>query len=270
VSGENFTLSICEDCGFVFTNPRPFISDAAPYYESEAYVSHSKTKAGMINNLFHLSRLYTIAYKKRIIRKYSKGKNILDYGCGTGEFLKSMASSGYHCHGIEPNLQAREKASSDKRLIVNDESDLKNIKDGSLHVITLWHVLEHVYPLRERLNAFERMLADEGMLFVAVPNMLSYDAKKYGPHWAAWDVPRHVHHFSPRSIKRLLENQGFEFVESKALLLDAFYISMLSEKYAHGKSKNFHAMINGLKSNLKAFVGDHNYSSLIYIFKKSK
>jgi predicted SAM-dependent methyltransferase len=139
----------------------------------------------------------------------------------------------------------------------------------TLDSISMWHVLEHVYPLDERLKIFHRILKEEGMLFVAVPNMLSHDAQKYGRFWAAWDVPRHIHHFSPSSIKQLFENSGFEFIRSKPMLLDAFYISMLSEKYKHGHSNIFRAVTTGLHSNLKAHFGNRNYSSLIYIFKKS-
>ena len=269
VSGEAFSLCKCDECGFVFTNPRPALSDIAPYYESDEYVSHSKTSAGLINRLFHLSRYYTLSHKKRILRRFSKGNKLLDYGCGTGDFLEIMRRSGWNCFGIEPNSQAREKANQKKGLKITDETELSSYEGETFHSISMWHVLEHVYPLEERLKTFHHILKEEGMLFVAVPNMLSFDAQKYGRYWAAWDVPRHVHHFSPSSIKQLFENSGFEYVNSKPLLLDAFYISMLSEKYKHGKSNVFQAGINGLRSNLKAYFGNRNYSSLIYIFKKS-
>ena len=270
ISHESFNISSCNDCGFCFTNPRPTINDIGTYYDSEEYVSHSKTSAGIVNRLFHLSRIYTLAYKKRIVNKYSPGKNILDYGCGTGEFLHSMDRAGWNCSGIEPNNIARKTANEKFNFEISEENNIDNIDRGSLHAITLWHVLEHIYPIENRLRSFHDMLMNEGMLFVALPNMQSYDAKKYGSFWAAWDLPRHIYHFQPSTIKSLMARYGFELLATKPMLLDAFYISMLSEKYKNGSPKNFSAVLNGIRSNCSALMKDRNYSSLIYIFKKSE
>jgi SAM-dependent methyltransferase len=270
VSGEQFKLSACSCCGFTFTNPRPTENAIEPYYISEDYVSHSKTKTGITNRLFHFARFYTIHYKKRILSKYSKGKSILDYGCGTGEFLHTMKKAGWQCRGIEPNAGAREIAIKEYSLKISDETGLSEIDNASLDAISLWHVMEHIYPLEDRLRTFHKILKVDGMLFVALPNKKSYDAKKYGEHWAAWDVPRHIYHFDPSSVETLLEKYGFEMVAVKPMTLDAFYISLLSEKYKTGSNKIFRAMISGLRSNFTAFFKNGNYSSLIYIFKKSK
>lgn len=269
VSKENFHLSKCGDCGFVFTNPRPPLHNIAPYYESDEYVSHSKTSKGLVNRLFHLSRIYTLAYKKRIVNKYSTGNNLLDYGCGTGDFLEAMSGS-WACTGIEPNPHARQEAASKTGLMVHEENELATFEESSFDAITLWHVLEHVYPLKERLQRFHQLLTSKGTLFVALPNMNAHDAKYYGRYWAAWDVPRHIHHFNPETIKRLLNDSGFTHVDTRPMLLDAFYISMLSEQYMHGSSKMINAIIQGLRSNISAIRSTKNYSSLIYIFKKSK
>lgn len=269
VSGESFQISICNVCGFAFTNPRPSLTAIDPYYDSDEYVSHSKTSAGTINRLFHIARIYTLAHKKRLLNKYSTGRTILDYGCGTGEFLEQMNKSGRACFGIEPNDVARAEANKKKGMTIRDESALDEFMSSSINAISMWHVLEHVYPLKERLLQFHEILDREGTLFVALPNMKSYDARHYGRFWAAWDLPRHVHHFNPETIKTLMHNSGFKYIAAKPMLLDAFYISMLSEKYKHGTTKNLIALANGLKSNLNAFFKDNNYSSLIYIFKKS-
>lgn len=261
---------MCNSCGFCFTNPRPTIDHISPYYESDAYVSHSKTSSGLINRLFHLSRKYTISYKARIVKKYTSGNHILDYGCGTGDFLNAMNRAGWNCTGIEPNETARRQAATNKGIIISNESGIENIARGSLNAISLWHVLEHIYPLSERIHIFHEKLHDDGTLFAAVPNMNSFDAKHYGQYWAAWDVPRHIYHFSPESIKTLMKYHGFDLISSRPMLLDSFYISMLSEKYKSGNSKMIRAGFTGLTSNIKAFFNQKNYSSLIYIFKKSK
>jgi len=270
VTQESFMISKCNDCGFCFTNPRPDIDSIAPYYESKDYISHSKIERGLTNRLFHIARHFTIRAKAGIVRKYSSGNNLLDYGCGTGEFLHFMNKKAYMVRGVEPNSLARKHAIDTYSLDVFGEGDIKSIPDGSLNAITLWHVLEHIYPLEERIKQFHQKLNTDGTLFVALPNINSYDAKKYKNFWAAFDVPRHIYHFTPETIKPFMNNFGFSHVASKPMRLDAFYISMLSEKYLNGSSKNINAVITGLKSNMSAYWGKKNYSSLIYIFKKLK
>lgn len=269
VSGEPFNLSRCASCGFCFTDPRPTLEESAKYYDSSDYVSHSKTSKGLTNYLFHKARTYTIQRKKHIVRKHSHGKTILDYGCGTGDFLASMQAAGWNTRGIEPNPVARDHAREKYNLEVYDESAMESIPDHSLDTITLWHVLEHIYPLTDRIHSFRQKLNKNGTLIVAVPNMASYDAKRYGKYWAAYDVPRHIYHFVPGNIKRLMTNEGFTYVRSKGMPLDALYISILSEKYKHGSDKFLKGMFWGLVSNFAALFGRRNYSSLIYIFKKS-
>lgn len=268
VSGEKFTIQSCDKCGFHFTSPRPTEISIGPYYESEDYVSHSKSKTGLVNRLFHIARKYTLNYKKRVVKRYSAANSILDYGCGTGEFLNSMNKSGWICQGVEPGAGARQHAISEYGLEVGEEAKLAEIPGGSLDAITLWHVLEHVYPLENRLDLFYKILKPEGSLFLGLPNINSWDAKKYKSFWAAWDVPRHIHHFNKDTIKQLVEKSGFKLVAVKPMYLDAIYISMLSEKYKHGTEKNLNGIINGFRSNMYACTHQKNYSSLIYIFKK--
>lgn len=270
VSGEVFSISRCKTCGFCFTDPRPAAEDIGPYYDSSEYVSHSKTSHGLTNRLFHLARNFTLARKKRILKKYSPGKRILDYGCGTGEFLARMKSASWTCTGIEANAPAREHAIQKYALTVTDESELENLEDSSFDAISLWHVLEHVYPLRERLESFHKILDPDGTIFVALPNMNSFDAKIYGEHWAAYDLPRHIYHFTPATIQQLMGTSGFNLVKTLPMPLDAYYISMLSEKYRHGSGRIIRAGWNGFRSNFHARFKTGNYSSLIYIFKKSK
>ncbi len=223
----------------------------------------------MVNRLFHLARIYTLGRKKSIVKKYSSGHLLLDYGCGTGEFLNAMKKSSWSVSGIEPNAIARKIALEDYELDIKDEADFENINAGSLDIITLWHVLEHIYPIHERLISFSEKLKDDGILIAAVPNMKSLDARKYGRYWAAWDVPRHIHHFDRKSIEVLFKSHAFQLISVRPMILDAFYISMLSEKYKSGSSNILKAFFTGLQSNTSAFLNTANYSSLIYIFKKS-
>jgi hypothetical protein len=134
-------------------------------------------------------------------------------------------------------------------------------------VITLWHVLEHISDLNQTMVFLQRKLKSGGALIIAVPNLLSYDASVYKEYWAAYDVPRHLYHFSPHTIEVLLGKYGFALTKSLPMRFDSFYVSMLSEKYKCGTINYLRAFRTGLQSNFKA-ASTGNYSSKIYIFNK--
>jgi hypothetical protein len=102
---------------------------------------------------------------------------------------------------------------------------------------------------------------------VAVPNYKSYDATHYKEFWAAYDVPRHLWHFSEKSISHIFGEHDFDLVKTLPLIFDSFYVSLLSEKYMTGKSNLISGFLTGLTSNIKArHTGE--FSSKIYLLKK--
>jgi 2-polyprenyl-3-methyl-5-hydroxy-6-metoxy-1,4-benzoquinol methylase len=267
VSQENFSIVSCNSCSFKFTNPRPLDQDLGAYYQSEDYISHSNTKKGLISQLYHRVRKTTLKHKVQLVSGYVSRGTILDYGCGTGAFLQSCIDSGWKGFGMEPDKGARQFAfesglnvSENKEMLESKTPDLK------FNAITLWHVLEHVTDLEETLKFFRAKLSREGVLIIAVPNHTSFDAKFYGEHWAAYDVPRHLYHFSPDTLKLLLEKNGFKFEAMHPMKFDSFYVSMLSEKYKTGKINYISAFLKGLSSNMKAKSAGE-YSSVIYVFR---
>jgi 2-polyprenyl-3-methyl-5-hydroxy-6-metoxy-1,4-benzoquinol methylase len=267
VSKESFPIVNCNSCGFAFTNPIPEEKSIGSYYESEEYISHSNTSKGLINWLYQRVRNYTLQQKINILKSLSNEKTLLDIGCGTGEFLNAAQSKAYEVQGIEPSKLAREQAIKNYGLKVAEENALDELTPSSFSFISMWHVLEHVYHLNDRIKQISRLLKQDGYLIVAVPNRTSYDAKVYQQHWAAYDVPRHLYHFSPNDIENVFSKHGFELVKTLPMKFDSFYVSMLSEKYKSGKNNFIAAFFTGLKSNLKA--GNKNqYSSQIYILKK--
>ncbi len=269
VSGEIFNLVTCSSCNFVFTNPRPQDSDLAKYYASQDYISHSNTKKGIVAKLYHLVRNYTLKGKISLLSKYVSRGTLLDYGCGTGMFLNQAKLSGWNTFGIEPDGGARQIASQMNLPVYESKEELAakhpNLK---CHAITLWHVLEHVTDLNETISYFKSVLESNGVLIVAVPNHQSEDARHYHEFWAAYDVPRHLYHFSNSTISLLLKNNGFSLVQMHPMKFDSFYVSMLSEKYRSGTINYFKAFLAGLRSNLKA-SGPGDYSSVIYVFRKA-
>jgi 2-polyprenyl-3-methyl-5-hydroxy-6-metoxy-1,4-benzoquinol methylase len=267
LSGEIFNIQQCKECGFLFTNPRPLSADLGKYYQSSEYISHSNAKRGIFNQVYQLIRRYTLSKKFHLIKKYAKGNHILDVGCATGEFLNYMKSKGWNTTGVEPDEQVRQIAKETYHLNIYDESQVPIMKDESFDVITLWHVLEHVADLSGRMKDLNRILKPGGILIIAVPNSNSPDADIYKENWAAYDVPRHLYHFSEKSMKMLLDKFSFSNIEVLPMKFDSYYVSLLSEKYIHGKMRWINGFWNGYCSNLKARKNT-NHSSLIFVSKR--
>jgi SAM-dependent methyltransferase len=269
VSQERFAIVSCTTCNFKFTNPRPEDEELGRYYKSEDYISHSNTSKGLISKLYHLVRNYTISKKLNLVSGYVSRGTLLDYGCGTGMFLKYCKDKGWNTFGMEPDSGAR-KIGADMGLNISPDKTtlLKELGGRQLDAISLWHVLEHVTDLDETLTFFSNNLKPGGILVIAVPNYTSYDAKHYREFWAAYDVPRHLYHFEVNTVSRLLCNYGFRLADTKPMMFDSFYVSMLSEKYKTGTIRYLNAFISGLRSNLKA-NSSKDYSSVIYVFKKA-
>jgi len=264
---EVFNIDSCSDCEFKFTNPRPDQRDLPKYYESTAYISHSNTQKGLINKIYQLIRLYAIHSKIRLIKKFIQKGSILDIGSGSGEFLKEIQKKHFLGTGVEPNPGARIFAIENYQLNIIDETEIKNLNQSKFNVITMWHVLEHVYDLDERLKQIQNLLNENSIFVVAVPNIKSWDAKHYGKFWAAYDLPRHLYHFEPATLRKLFQKYGFKLVKTKPMIFDSYYISILSEKYKASKLNFILGVFKGLISNLRAMMAGKNYSSLIYVFK---
>lgn len=267
VSGEHFELRKAEGLDLLATFPRPEADKLPEYYKSENYISHTDSESGFLNKLYQQVKALMLQKKMHWIGKVKPGKGkILDIGAGTGDFLRKAKNSGWETFGVEPDAGAR-KLAAEKGVELRE--NISSLADHSFDVITLWHVLEHVPNLDQQLQELDRLLKPDGLLVIAVPNFKSYDAKKYKEHWAAYDVPRHLYHFSPQAIEALFTAAGFSLSSKKGLFFDSFYVSLLSEKYRTGASNIFRAAAIGLYSNLQAMFSG-NYSSLAYFLQKSK
>jgi len=263
ISGESFALTQCKKCSFVFTNPRPDESTLPGYYESEDYISHSNKSNSLINFIYKLVRNYTLQQKIKLIKKYTSEKKILDYGCGTGEFLQACQKKGFNTIGFEPNQSARNQTIDKGIQTVESLDDLKEKVD----VITAWHVIEHVPDLKKTIKTLKKKLNKEGILIIALPNLNSYDAKYYKEYWAGLDVPRHLYHFTQESFGTLIAKTKLSLIDTVPMYFDSYYVSMLSEKYREGKNNFLKAFKVGYTSNREA-KKTGEYSSLIYILNK--
>lgn len=264
LTAEEFTLRPTEIPGILKTEPVP--ANLEKYYESKNYISHHQDSNSLKEKIYKQAQSFNLNYKRNLLAKrLPKGANVLDYGCGAGEFLR-YCEEDFHTFGYEPNKDARE-AAAHKTKTTELIPSLSDLEDGKLNAITLWHVLEHIENQENILNAFHKKLNDKGLLYIAVPNYNSYDAQYYKENWAAYDVPRHIYHFSRSGMQKYLNNHQWRIVEIKPLLLDSFYISLMSEKYRKNPLFWLIGPYIGAISNIKA-AKTGEFSSLIYVVQK--
>lgn len=262
ISNENFELKKNEDFDMLVTQPIP--KKLASYYESENYISHTDGKKSVFEKVYQLVKNYTLKKKLKLINSFNtEKKTILDIGAGTGDFLATCKNNNWQILGIEPNQKARETGASKN---INLLENLSEVKNKNFDVITMWHVLEHVENLQEYIQQLKELLKENGTLVIAVPNYKSYDANYYKNFWAAFDVPRHLWHFSQTSISKLFSMENIKIIKTLPMKFDSYYVSLLSEKYKNGKMNPFKAFWIGFTSNRKA-KRTNEYSSLIYVLK---
>jgi SAM-dependent methyltransferase len=271
LTGEEFEIWKCSNCGFRFTQEYPEETEAGRYYESEEYISHSDSKKGITDKAYQAVRQFMLRRKLRLIRRMTglRGGSILDIGSGTGHFLNAMKESGWQTKGIEINTKAREYSISRFNIDVISPEKIDTLADNSFDCITLWHVLEHFHDLSGYMIEIHSLLKPQGICFVALPNNDSYDCRHYGKDWAAYDVPRHLWHFSYSTLSLLARKHRFDIAATHGLPFDVFYISILSEKYKGSRFPVINGVINGLIFSLRTFLNNAGGSSVIYVLTKA-
>ena len=265
VSGESFSLLHNEDYDLLKTNPQPSLERLPSYYESEDYISHTDGKRTLFEKMYHLVKSNAIKNKVKLINQWQPEKGtLLDIGAGTGDFLLEAKKQNWIITGIEPNDKAKQIAIQKG---VSFGTNLEELANESFDVISMWHVLEHVPNLEEQIATLKRLLKPNGTIIIAVPNFKSYDAKYYAEFWAAYDVPRHLWHFSKTAIKKLFADQNMQLKKVKPMWFDSFYVALLSEKYKTGKMNFIKGFFIGSLSNWSG-LQKKEFSSHIYIIKK--
>lgn len=264
VTGNSFEVRLDQQTQIAYTYPQPNEEELGQYYASEEYISHGNKKRSVIERLYAIAQNIMLKQKEQWLTKHSKqNKRYLDFGCGTASLVAYLNGKNWDAYGVEPSEKARNFSAVKDRLYPS----LEELPQKEFDAIALWHVLEHLPDPAKFLKTFYDRLDQQGHLFLALPNFNSYDAKHYGNFWAAYDVPRHLWHFSAKGIIQLCEENGFTFVESKGLVFDAFYVSYLSEQHQKNKFAFIKGMMVGCWSNLLALF-TQEYSSKLYVFKK--
>ena len=263
VSNEEFDLLLDTNLELLVTQPKP--DNLEPYYESDAYISHTDGKNTLLERCYQVVKKHSLRKKVALINRFLPHKRtLLDFGAGTGDFLLAANEQGWNTTGIEPNSKAKARAVN-KGVTMQD--NIASLAGERFEVVTLWHVLEHLPDLDAQIAKITSLLSTNGTLVIAVPNFNSFDAKHYKEHWAAYDVPRHLWHFSKTAIAKIFAKHQWKVVSVKPMWFDAFYVALLSEKYKHGKQRPLSAFLVGLWSNLCALY-TKECSSHIYVLKK--
>jgi 2-polyprenyl-3-methyl-5-hydroxy-6-metoxy-1,4-benzoquinol methylase len=264
VTLESFHILRCDRCEFTFTNPQPPATELDKYYASDAYISHSETKQGLINRVYHIAQRRNLHNKYILCNRLAPPGAWADYGSGAGAFVHYSATRGQDITGFEPSETGRTQALK-KSINCLPIDAFPN--DKKYACITMWHVLEHIPDFIQVLKNLSDQLLPNGILVIAVPNHESHDAAIYRSKWAAYDVPRHLWHFTEKDIHALSKMLHMTLEKIQPMKMDAYYVSMLSEKNLNN-GLLFRGVWNGFLSNLRARLSGRPYSSQIYILRK--
>ena len=268
VSHNNFEILRCNDCNFLFTQDVPSPQAIGAYYESLHYSPHH-AMSGLMGSIYVMARRVMLRRKAQMVHLYATHTGtLLDIGAGCGHFLSLMQKRGWMVAGCEQSETARQMAQSLFGLSLAGDVWSAQYDTGAFDVITLWHAMEHIHDLHGLWSRLRQWLAADGTLVVAVPNCSSADARHYGCNWAAWDVPRHLWHFSPDAFSALAAQHGFRVVAIHRLPLDVYYISLMSEQYRNEKFGLLSAIWHSLLFNIRSTFHIQETSSLIYILRR--
>lgn len=264
---EAFALLRCAGCGLVVTQPQPTPDVIGGYYETEDYISHAARARSAMDSIYYGVRSWMAKRKHGLLRKFARGKNLVDIGAGSGHFAAHMRQEGWSVEALEPSANARKVAHEMHGINLHDTSQLFEFPDGQADVVTMWHVLEHVHDPNAYLQEIFRVLTFNGVLFLALPNHKSTDAAFYGHFWGAWDVPRHLWHFHPGAVAQILRRHGFNIVKRYRMPFDAFYVAFLSEKYKK-RGWLLRGFLVGACSVFVSLFSIKRSSSVIYVVRK--
>ncbi len=274
----------CES-GLVMLNPRPDHTEIAEHYPDGIYEPYLLTKKNVsfTQKVMLSARFLLLHYRCHLIFKETAKPNnqhsLLEIGCSTGELLHFC-----HCHkgipiknidGIEPHAPSAEYARKNFGLrvteIIQDDGAKKFDR------IVLWHTLEHIHALHKTLHTLKELLAPEGIMVVALPNHDCWSAKRYQKNWIAYDAPRHLYHFLPETLAKLLEQHDLTIIKQLSYFPDALYNNLYSEQLACKKSdEKFHvariasAIIRGGMDAISGIMDPNHADTLVYFIKKSQ
>jgi SAM-dependent methyltransferase len=210
-SGLWFMIVECRDCGLCFTNPRPSASSIGDFYADDYAPHQAAAKPGRGPRWWQ--RLPLVGRRPDLLRKilplHGQGR-LLDFGCGSGSFLLRMRRQGWKVTGVDASESVVDRLRADHGLHAFSGSlPHPALDEGSFDVITMWQALEHVHQPLEILQSARELLCPGGKIIVAVPNIDCLAFHLFGTAWNGLDLPRHLVHFNPVTLRLMLKRAGF-------------------------------------------------------------
>lgn len=216
----------CSNCGLIFQNPQLPAGKMEEFYppEYDSYESADLNSIDLNSKITH----YGLLKRQKFVTSLRDGGRLLDIGCATGNFLRTMQMSpGWDLHGVEINHYAAKIAQEKYSLnVFNGNLREADYPDNYFDIITLWDVLEHLPHPQEILRQVRRLLKDGGFLVFRIPNGGAWDAKLFGEAWFGLDAPRHYFIFNQGTVKRLLNQVGFRITDLRCNIGSSIAIPM--------------------------------------------
>jgi SAM-dependent methyltransferase len=238
--GEKFNIVQCKSCNLAFVNPRPSKEEITKYYPDEYYVDAAEWNIER-NSVKELqNRLdYVVKYYAQ-----SRPGKLLDIGIFNGAFVSHVLNAGWDAYGLDPNLKAislaRKLVPGDRLLHGHVESS--PFPPGSLDVVTMWEVLEHTEDPVNLLKMVRSLLSPDGIILISVPNFNSLESRIFRQYWIGLDVPRHLYHFGPSTLDKMLEKVGLKTICLETI--NACEILEFADPITYGRESLRNALID--------------------------
>lgn len=210
-----FQMVACEGCGLVYQRVRPRQQDIGRFYSAEYHCYESYTERGRI---FRLLAGLVARGKRREIERLLPPEHprVLDYGCGSGTWLELLQDAGVPWDLVGTEIEERLLAPLRRRgipaLVCDDRTLLEVVEPGSVGVVHLFHVIEHVPDPLRLLRVLREALAPGGAVYGQTPNVDCLERRLFGDFWNQWHFPRHLVLFSPATLRACAEKAGLEVV----------------------------------------------------------
>lgn len=283
-----FSLVRSSASGLIMLNPRPERAEMADHYLCQRYEPylnrHSVSTIG--ERVYLAARSLLVGYRASIILKGLRmplnDLSVLEIGCSTGDLLNYLHQKKgieqQNLAGVEPDSKSRDYGRAHYGLKIYPslaETAQDICGEKKFDRIVLWHSLEHIHDLHETLSLARTLLDQEGLIVLTLPNMESHDARHYRENWIAWDAPRHLYHFVPDTLEKLLALHQLQLAGFQPYLPDSLYNTLNSEKLCSEREyRQFGALQFGAavqQAIVAAAIGvlwPLKASSIVYFVKK--
>jgi 2-polyprenyl-3-methyl-5-hydroxy-6-metoxy-1,4-benzoquinol methylase len=243
-SQREFSIVRCRSCGLYFTNPRIKASQISNYYFSSypAYKESMRSAGSFSKIKTSLGSLLGNPHHHILnLLKSVRAKTVLEIGPGAGNLLSFLKEHGFEVVGVEIDAKCVERIR--EKGIACYLGDLNEVMGAidpkKFDAVILHHVFEHLYRPLETLKTIHNLLKENGIVYLSIPNSGSIEAKLFGKYWRGLDLPRHVIHYNPNTIRSILAETGFRIIKLENDIFPSSFIESIGFRFfRNGKMPN--------------------------------